>query len=899
MSVGRLRRFAPGVRASLVGVALVPVAGVALVSADLIADASRQADRADAITGTTTALNDAIRLESEITVESYAANAYASVAERGIPVEVVAQLTELDLEAQFGEATARVDQLLDAADFDDTERLLARARGLVRPDGGDSESIGAAYGSVGDSVGEHVHRGLRTLDLLAAGASDAEELTRGLRALELADHLREDVAAMTESFFRVRFVDGPGRRLHAARLLRDGARYEQHLAELGVLIDSDEELAQRWERISADPAVSAFFDRVDELTDSLVATGADGATPEGGGTEVDIASETQGFLDSLRTITLHAELADAAASEVSAAAEQMRADANASKRQTTTLAVAMGAAALIAAAVASWWIIRPLRRMGESVGRLRQGHLDRVREAGPNEVRDVARALNEAVDHLTLAQGQAMALAEADLDSPVLAQEAPGRLGESLQRAVGALARSLAEREEFRQRLAHEAAHDGLTGLSNRSSTMAHLSQSLARVRRTHHDLAVLFIDIDGFKSVNDQHGHAAGDRVLRTMATRISESIRHGDQLGRLGGDEFVVIAEPVSGLHDALALAERILETTSVPIQVGQTELVPSVSIGVAIAGDGDLTPDEILRDADLAVYKAKSAGRARIEVCDEGLKTELAHRLQVERSLRQGIDNDELELVFQPIADRNALAVAAEALVRWRRNPEALQRPADFIPVAERTDLIIDVDRWVLARAAEQMSAWASEPELATLPVAVNLSARHLGARTLVADVLGPLESNGIDPSRLIVEITESALLDDFERAGRALAELRRHGVQVAIDDFGTGYTSLSHLRLLPVDVLKIDRSFIHNLDNADDRSLVRLIIETGHLLGMTITAEGVETPRQARELCALGADRLQGYVVGRPLPATEVSAAVRRLAQMRMAASKVEATSTTSG
>lgn len=494
-----------------------------------------------------------------------------------------------------------------------------------------------------------------------------------------------------------------------------------------------------------------------------------------------------------------------------------------------------------------------------------------------------ARALNEAIDQLKLAERQAIALADGDLDDPILETQAPGRLGSSLRGAVSRLTTSLAEREEYRRRLAHEASHDALTGLANRRATVDYLSGALARARRSERTAAVLFIDLDGFKSVNDVYGHPVGDRVLKEIAHRLAMTIRKGDLAGRMGGDEFLVIAEPVASESHAMMLARRISSALAQPLNVAGITIVPHCSIGIALPHTASCTAEELVHDADLALYEAKKRGRSEVIVCSDELRRRVTERSSIERGLTTAIENDQLELHFQTIIDSRSVApTALEALVRWRRPDGTLIPPDQFIPVAERSDLILDLDLWVLDQAARHLASWIDGELLSELTLAVNLSSRHLARDDLAERVLSALEAHRVDPCRLVIEVTESALLDDLETAGVQLRRLRDRGIRVAIDDFGTGFTSLTHLRSLPADILKIDRSYTRNLSaaNAADLSLIRLIIEVGHLLGLEVTAEGVETEADRAILTQLGADSLQGFYFSRPVPAEHLAARFER-------------------
>ena len=546
-----------------------------------------------------------------------------------------------------------------------------------------------------------------------------------------------------------------------------------------------------------------------------------------------------------------------------------------SRRQTVWGLLGSGLLLLLTAFGLAWLIGRPLRSMADAARRLSEGDLDvKLPERGPAEILVGSRALNQALSSLRTTEAQAVALAEERLDDPILERETPGELGASLQAAVRRLADSLADREEFRQQLAYDAAHDGLTKLANRTAVLKHLSAALARGRRSGNTTAVLFLDLDHFKSVNDSHGHHAGDEMLQTIAERLTTAIREGDLAGRLGGDEFIVVAEDVADVDEAIALSERIMAKINEPIALARTTFTPKISVGIGLS-NGDLTADELLRDADLAVYRAKSRGRGVIDVCDESLRTMILQRSLLESDIKVGIANNEFELHIQPVVNASdGDPESYEALVRWNKPEEGLTYPDAFIPTAERSGLIIDLDRWVLDAACTLLSSWETDEMFANRSLAINISARHLSSGLLPSSVRAAICDHGIDPRRLIVEVTETALLDDLTTAADDVALLRSMGVRIALDDFGTGYMSLANLRSLTVDVLKIDGSFVAEIDTLSGKSMIQLIIDAGHLLDIEVTAEGVETAEQANLLRSMGADRLQGYHFGRPAPAKDL-------------------------
>lgn len=535
-------------------------------------------------------------------------------------------------------------------------------------------------------------------------------------------------------------------------------------------------------------------------------------------------------------------------------------------------------------------LVRPLVRMGEAVNSMAAGDLHvRVEDSGPRELRTTAVALNEALASLQRAESVAIALSEERLDDPVLTIPMPGPLGAPLHAAVDRLAASMAERDDFRRRLEHEAAHDGLTLLANRNTILRHLTGAMLRTQRAGDRIALLFIDLDGFKDINDFHGHHVGDGLLEAVAERLTASLGEGDRAGRLGGDEFVVVAEPVNTLDDALLLAERVTETLGEPVDIDGVTVTPSVSIGVAMSRSDTITSEELMREADLALYRAKERGRGRVEVCDELLRTEVTERDELEAAIRAGLAQDEFVLFFQPVVEaETGRATSLEALIRWERPGRGLVSPDGFVSLAERSDLIVDIDRWVFGAAVRQLAEWTDHPLLGDLSVSVNVSARHLASGALADGVIAALEHGGVAPQRLAVEITENVLLEDLEHAAAELDRLRDAGVRIALDDFGAGYMSLAMLRRLQVDVLKIDRDFVRRIYRRTEQSLVELMVNTGHLLGVEVVAEGVETEEQRRVLTELGSDHLQGYLFGRPCPAPELLAVLDPVSNARLSA-----------
>ena len=437
-----------------------------------------------------------------------------------------------------------------------------------------------------------------------------------------------------------------------------------------------------------------------------------------------------------------------------------------------------------------------------------------------------------------------------------------------------AIIRDTSERDALQQRLTHQALHDQLTGLANRTQLLERVAHGLMRADRDDALVAVLFLDLDRFKVVNDGLGHNAGDQLLIETARRLKELSRSADTVARLGGDEFVILYESLADVNDAVHIARRILELVSEPYGLDEGEAFVSASVGIAFASVGD-TADNLLRKADVAMYRAKEAGRNRYEIFDHEMQAWADKRLAVENALRYAIDRDELRIHYQPTVDvRTGEIRGSEALVRWQRGDD-LVGPEEFIEIAEDTGLINTIGGWVLAQACRDTAAWqARHPDAEPLEVAVNLSGRQLAQPDFVGSVAAELALSGVAPSSVVFEVTESVLLANTEAALLTLRRLKALGIRIAIDDFGTGYSSLSYLRRFPVDLVKIDRSFVEQL-GTDDQSatIVEAIIGLAHALDLAVVAEGVETAEHLAELAALGCDFAQGFYFREAIPKAE--------------------------
>ena len=439
---------------------------------------------------------------------------------------------------------------------------------------------------------------------------------------------------------------------------------------------------------------------------------------------------------------------------------------------------------------------------------------------------------------------------------------------------IAVFAREISERAHFEERLAFQARHDALTSMPNRLAVLEHLDQSFRASDRV---VAVLLVDIDGFKSINDSHGHLKGDWVLTEIADRLSSNVRSGEFVARLGGDEFVVVITGVDDMSELAKCGERLIRQIEQPFFDGENMFALSASVGVASV-TGERSSLEALRKADSACYLAKKRGRGRVEIYDAESQATIAHQADIALALRHSVPNGELILHLQPIVDlRTGGLFGAEALVRWERPGVGLVPPGDFIPIAERSSLIFDIERWVLRESCEHVVEWRRRDPACVLRVAVNISGRHLIEGDLVNDLHEAIEATGADPTMLEFELTETQLLEDLDRASEVLDEIRSLGVTIAVDDFGTGYSSMTYLRHLPIDSIKIDQSFIAGAtEEGFDSTVVESLLAIGRTLQLDVVAEGVETQLQLDYVRDRGCDRAQGYLLARPMPAEQFTA-----------------------
>ncbi|GAB6903130.1 putative bifunctional diguanylate cyclase/phosphodiesterase [Kineosporia succinea] len=613
-----------------------------------------------------------------------------------------------------------------------------------------------------------------------------------------------------------------------------------------------EPVRQDWAVYTDDAAVAAFSDL---MTRQALSPGT-AVLPTG-------ALPALGERSRARDEALAVVLQDAVA-EVSDASGDDHAAAERHRRTTLAICLALILLSLANAGLIARWLTASMRSLAVGARQVSLGNLVDVAPRGPRELRTAAHALSAAVAGLRRVQEQARAVVDGNAEEALRQKPLPGPLGDVVHASVEQIVESFRAREALQDELAHQATHDALTGLANRAQILATLSQLLAGEppART----GVLFIDLDGFKLVNDTHGHAVGDQVLCEVAARLTGALRPADGVGRFGGDEFVVTVE---GAHDAAALMElgrRLIGAISFsgPLDVGGTtvrQVRIGASVGVAVSSPGS-TADSLLAEADMAAYRAKRLGRGRVEIFDDDLRAEITERAALEVALRAGLEAGELHLHYQPVVDlRTGTVTGYEALARWDRPGVGPVRPDVFIAAAEASSFVCDLGRWVLHEATAQAAGWRGAS------IAVNVSGRHLTDHRVLDDVRDALSASGLAPALLVVEITETVLTDD-PRAREHLRILRAEGVRVAIDDFGTGFTSISALADTPADILKIDRSFIGS-DDPGHHQLATLIARAAHTFDLRVVAEGIETGEQLARVRADGCEEAQGYLFSRPL------------------------------
>lgn len=873
--VRRLRDHLPSISVMLGVIGLVLVVPFAVVATMQLRSASSDVEAAEQVQESAQRLVTLVQLRPAIDAEVLAIGLTSGESVLFDETPSFGSLFGDERARPLDELQSEIDQLVDQLDDPELQQLVGEARSTI---GNSVEGVlgsESIYDQVRSTISIEIEQEVVNLTS-AAGATENDALSHAAQLAAGAADLQTTSSELNGLWAHLESSQFVTPTLDDVTRMSSGlANFEERSLAFDRLVPETGPIRESWDDVQASEQLARLLPQYQATVERFGREGLDANVGASDGlvdfseiTVEDLASIAtiadrlmDGIADSDAVQVEFTELLDATINELSGSGQQALDDANQDRRITILAMIATSIFVIVSGLVAVLLISRPIKRLAGVTERVQRGDLSlKVPETGPREIRAGARAINEALASMRHVEDQAVALADDRLDDPVLRDAAPGALGTSLQVAVRRLADSAAEREEIQTRLEYEASHDSMTALPNRRALFERLHQR----RAAGTPFALVFVDLADFKAINDSHGHYTGDHVLKTTATRLLQSMDPDAVVARLGGDEFVVVTETIETPDEAISIAERVQEAVAKPIDFEEMTITPRASIGVTMS-DGTELPGEVLKNADLALSQSKGSENRSIVMADAALRSAADDRTELRNAIMQGIENDEFTLHFQSIVSATSTSVLhLEALVRWNRDSE-LVSPGVFIPIAESSELIIELDTWVLHEAAATIAANPSIP-----PIATNISARHVSSGRLVENVRSAISTHDIDPTRLIIEVTETALLDDFDQAEQDLAEVRSMGVGVALDDFGTGYMSLAYLRTFPVDTLKIDKSFIDEIATKDGRSIVQLIIDTAHLLSLSIVAEGVETQVQASLLNKMGADSLQGYWFDKPAP-----------------------------
>ena len=877
--VTAVRTKLPSISVLLVIFGLVLVVPLTFVAVLQLRSASADVEAASRVQQSADRLATLVRLQPAVNDEILTTGLAAGEAAEFNQFPGGGSLLSVDGETAEDDATARVDELLEELESSEISDQIRNARASIDDSVESVIGAGGQYDDVQFTLNLEVERTITELNS-AAGATGNESTSEAAILTAAAAELQSATVELDGLWFLLEVSEFiPTSVDNVARFSTGLQQFDERSTILENLVPATGPVRRSWNDVRFSEELNRVLPQYRLTSDRLIREGLD-ANTTGQVTGMDLENITiteitsalalaerieRNLVDSEALSDRLDQLLETTIAELSTSAENSLDDANRRRQISQFSLLAAAFVALLTFAVVVLLISKPMRRLADVAERISMGQLNvQIPETGPREIRTGARALNEALASLRHVESQAVAIAEQRLDDPVLDDAAPGALGSSLQIAVTRLAGSVAERDEIQVRLQHEATHDSLTQLPNRRALTGHLQDRY----ESDEEFGLLFIDLDDFKVLNDTYGHRAGDEVLSDIASRLRLAMDSAAFVARLGGDEFVIVTEPVSSPEDVRAIAARALAEVRQPVVLTEATITPCASIGAALSGSA-AGPGKLLRDADLALYESKERSKGSIVVCDNELRQSVDGKIALREAIQHGIDNGEFVLHYQSaVSAKNHSVNYREALIRWDRGNGKLTGPFDFIPIAEDSDLIIEIDRWVLDEVGRTIAE--SPAMFDASPIAMNISARHLSSGRLAANVTSMIQRYDIDPSSLIIEVTETALLDDFDAAEKDLAEIRELGVLVALDDFGTGYMSLAYLRSFPVDILKIDKSFVQQLDSPENRSILQLIIDTGHVLSLRIVAEGVETLAHSKRLTAMGADILQGYWFAKPGP-----------------------------
>jgi diguanylate cyclase (GGDEF)-like protein len=851
-------RRASSVRQRLALVVLLPTLGLVAFGGFETVARARETARTSEVEQRVERARDLLRVKLLVSNENFSTGAVASAVALGVSPQALTSIIGFDPEQKVAEDRAAVDDAVRALGGDPVvagpyRRLLAARAAMDSPDP-DVAALLQDFSHVQSDLTQSATGALDRADVAAGWVASSSRLRADTSLLRAAVDSATATGIQLDALGQLLTPNPRSDRQAALDELRLGGALDQVSADTLRRLSTGA-LRRQWQEVRSAEAtrvVGRQLERYGAMAPSEVPT-------------IALDDLVAVFVQGMYSLDLHDDLAGAVARQTVADAHHLHADARRDSRVAVAAVVAVAAAALVLTGLISRSIARPMFDLAERAQRVTAGDLGDgpLPDAGPRELRAASTTIGELVDNLRVVESQVGALAAGALDDPVLDVPVPGRLGHLLHHSVLRLSRSMTDREVLARRLEHDATHDALTGLLNRGSLVAAARQAVdAGV-----PAALVKVDLDGFKAVNETHGHETGDRLLRITAERLRADAP-GRVVARLGGDEFAVLLTGPAAASDAPELARTAVAHIAAPVRVGAVVTQVRASAGVAVAEPG-LDAEDLLRHAGLAATAAKVGGGGGVAHFDATMLAEVRRRADVETRLRGALDRGELRLHVQPVVDGRLETYGAEALLRWQDADGTLVPPGSFIPVAETSDLVIDVGRWVLGEACGILAGWADDPALARLHLAVNLSGRHVLSLTVVDDVRHAVEAAGIDPSRLSIEVTETVVLSDLPLATEHLSRLRDLGVTIVVDDFGTGYTSLAHLRQLPVDVIKVDRSLV--VDAAErpaDARVVELVVGAAKANGMAVVAEGVETFDQLDVMRAAGCDFFQGFLIARP-------------------------------
>ncbi len=879
----RVGRFGPrSLTARLLAVTLIPMAGLQLFALREVDRQRKVASSADIAAEQMVILQRAGTVIVPLYFEHTATLGIGRAEALGLDRELVADVIGVDFITILTESRAELDEGLAALravagdtvlatgeTFDDALTTALEQLERVRSefDGRrlDPDTVDGAFSALIDTLSELQATADRSLDSTAA--------TPGLILIDRrVDHLH---SALRHATLELRYLAEAGTlgsvNAPVMEMVMEAGAFDAAIHDFPEHLTA-ECLAELNEMLAGDSFADVARYRPDFVVRLVAADGGPVDVVADADTVQAIVNLLLASFDRLRDLQV---FADDLLEEAVGDARRIADDAQGAHHLALAVMIAAAVTSLLLLGLVVRSILRPLKLLARKARQVQEGDLDvrASKPSGPTDIRVVMRSFNDMVTTLRGYDAQVQRLAAGDTR---IDDSLPGALGETLRRSVSHLATVTHQLHESEAAANAQARTDSLTGLANRTRALEHLAEMALDARTTGRRGAVVFLDLDGFKSVNDSEGHAEGDYVLGQIGARLSDANRT-HLVARIGGDEFVVLVADADNVDDVTILARDLIALISRPCNGLSGRLYSlSASAGVALV-DGTRDPLAVVAQAGSAVYHAKERGRGRVEVFDNRLATEIEDRAEMALTMRQALADGQFNLALQPIIDVATMRpVGAEALLRWRRPGLGEVLPNDFIPIAERTDVILELERWVLEQAVVILREWRIDPATAHLRLAVNISGRHIIDGRLADFIEVLCRRAKIDPTLLDLEITETHLVADIARASGVVDDLREQGVKVAIDDFGTGYSSMGYLHRLTVDTLKIDQVFVAGMcDDRLDRSIVELLLRLGDSLGMRVVAEGVDSEDKLEALRAMGCHLAQGFHIARPMPVEDAT------------------------